>query len=791
MDRLREYLEKGYAITPRITCVLVGSSISDYHTTDIGDYHIEVDDHFDGSGTVTITRGSDSWTLVFRESSKYPDLINGTDKTLKTSSGFVKDGRLIASSLDKYNGDLKELGNPYIDIRDLQKTEKGEEEIISILGTLSKKGIQFKLDEEGGNIIVLPAAVDVDIDLSELSGIIGRMYYPTTRPDTITHGSYSPVKQTNMDLFTEDDTPIGSVKAVKIMSETPTYLNRELVESLPNIDPGTADTTNEVLNSKYMTPESFKRIQTAYRNGTLQELYSNKEFIHAWRHRDYDKIREQLGLFKKDKISDSLYILYGIRSNDLDNALKVYEDPISTDNGKKLYNVFTDPNVKSISDAKVFTDEYLKYNDVNDAVYNMFTSRGERMYADGETNYQATSLIRENLRFAPTDASKIDKNQYNKSLLQTIGGSLVEDGYIDTHNIKYTGKELEKLAKKFIAYGYDDESLTPRLKAQLKAYNNLKDFGVVDTGLSTTLDATFSGLAVNSAITGKTDNVDMINIKDHTVKDKDVDSMRDLYSEVGEPLIDALVKEGVDRKKARKLVKPGIMSAMYNSSERSRTLSLIKKFKKELTEVPDVYEFIQKVKPQIKETTKEATNILTTTVRENDVMDLIDKGIIEVYKSDNGMPVPYDPKEIPDMISNTAGIKVNKPDGTHTTIMNDANTLEFKDGVLQASKGDHVKPFVETVGKQNGVYVEKTNNKKFLDNISTAIARSYDSYVASYIVENLHKDGIPVVTTHDAFTVPVYATERTKELYNEALNNLYEFGGSDKRVNARNNLSVE
>ena len=78
-----------------------------------------------------------------------------------------------------------------------------------------------------------------------------------------------------------------------------------------------------------------------------------------------------------------------------------------------------------------------------------------------------------------------------------------------------------------------------------------------------------------------------------------------------------------------------------------------------------------------------------------------------------------------------------------------------------------------------------------MDNISTAIARSYDSYVASYIVENLHKDGIPVVTTHDAFTVPVYATDRTKELYNEALNNLYEFGGSDKRVNARNNLSVE
>lgn len=791
MNKLKEYLAKGYPIDSRISGILVGTRIDEYYDADINEYHIEVDNNYDGSGTVTITNSENSWTLVFRESSVYPDYIEGNDETLSLSSGFVKDGRLIASSLDKYNGDLEKLGNPYIDIRDLMHTDDGKKEINRITDTLSGKYIPYSIDEYNGRIAIIPTGFASAINLDELSGIVGRMYYPTKRPDTITHGKYSPVKQTSMDMFTEDDTPIGSVKAVKIMSETPTYLNKELVDSLPNIDPGTTETTNEVLKSKYMTPKSFKRIKDAFSNGTLKELYSDQEFINAWKHRDYDKIREKLGLFKEDPISESLYTLYGIRSSDLDNAIKVYEDPISTDNGKKLYNVFTDPNVKSISDAKVFTDEYLKYNDVNEAMYNMFTSRGERMYADGETNYQATSLIRENLRFAPTDASKIDKGNYNKNLLQTIGGSLVEDGYIDTHNIKYTGKELEKLAKKFIAYGYDDESLTPRLKAQLKAYNNLKEFGVVDTGLSTTLDATFSGLAVNSAITGKTDNVDMINIKDHTVKDKDVDNMRDLYSEVGEPLIDALVKEGVDRKKARKLVKPGIMSAMYNSSERSRTASLVNKFKEDLTEVPDVYKFIEKVKPQIKETTREATNVLTTTIRENDVMDLIDKGIIEVYRSDNGMPVPYDPKEIPDMLSNTAGIKINKPDGTHTTIMNDADTVEYKNGILQASKGDHVKPFVETVGLDNGKYVKSINNKKFLDNISTAIARSYDSYVASYIVENLHKDGIPVVTTHDAFTVPVYATDRTKELYNEALNNLYEFGGSDKRVNARNNLSVE
>ena len=790
MDRLRDYLNKGYEITSRIIGALVGSTIDDYHTTDIQDYHIEVDNRNDGTGTVVITRGDQSWKLVFRAVSKYPEYIEGDD-TLHTSTGFVKDGRLIASSLNKYNGDLEKLGNPLIDIRDLMNTEDGRKELEIIKNTLRTKGIRFSIDENAGNIAVTTVALDDTINLDELSGIIGRMYYPTTRSDTITHGKYTPVKQTNMDLYTEDGTPVGSVEAVKIMSETPTYLNRELIDSLPNIDPGTADTTNEVLKSRHMTPKSFKRIKNAFSNGAFEELYNDKEFIRAWKTRDYDKIRERLGLFKDDPISKSLYTLYGIHSSDLDNALKVYEDPISTDHGKKIYNVFTDPHVKSISDAKVFTDEYIKYNDVNEAMYNMFTSRGERMYADGDTNYQATSLIRENLRFAPTDASKINKGNYNKNLLQTIGGSLVEDGYIDTHNVKYTGKELEKLAKKFIAYGYDDESLTPRLKAQLKAYHNLKEFGVVDTGLSTTLDATFSGLAVNSAITGKTDNVDMINIKDHTVKDKDVDNMHDLYSEVGKPLIDVLVKNGVDCKKARKLVKPGIMSAMYNSSEGSRTRSLIDKFKQDLTEIPDVDKFVYEVKPQIKETTSKATDVLTKTIRENDVMDLIDKGIIEVYKSDNGMPVSYDPDEITDMISNTAGIKINKPDGTHTTIMNSADTVEYKNGILQASKDDHVKPFVQTVGKKDGIYVEKINNKKFLDNISTAIARSYDSYVASYIVENLHKDGIPVVTTHDAFTIPVYATDRTKELYNEALNNLYEFGGSDKRVNARNNLSVE
>ena len=66
---------------------------------------------------------------------------------------------------------------------------------------------------------------------------------------------------------------------------------------------------------------------------------------------------------------------------------------------------------------------------------------------------------------------------------------------------------------------------------------------------------------------------------------------------------------------------------------------------------------------------------------------------------------------------------------------------------------DHVVPFTEvTRAKDDGLEIG-TNHKKLLDNVSTAIARTYDSYVASYVVEKLRDEGIPVLTTHDAFTI--------------------------------------
>ena len=793
MEKLLLYLNVADTITYVICGILVGTKIDDYYDHVYKGYTITVDDHHDGGGNVYIENNVGNWILVFREDTNYPELIIGKDNTIGVSTGYIKDGKLIASSLDPYETDFNKLGNPLIDVRDLSMSEDGMKEINDIIRTMKRKKVESYYDADQKAIVILPIVINdgKTIDFSEIPQIVGRMYYTTSRPDTeLSPGNFKQLHQSNMDTFVEDGTPVGSVKAVKIMSETPTYLNQDLIESLPKIDNGTADTTMQVLNGSNMTPVAFKRIKDAYNNGTVDELLSDMEFAEAWRTKDYDTIREKLGLFKNDKISDSLLTLYGLRSRDLDSIIKVYDDPITVDG--KVYDIFADPNVKDISHAKLYSDEYIKYNDVNEAIYRMFTSRGERMYADGADNYQANTIIRENLRFAPTDASNIDKDQYKDNLLQTIGGSLVEDGYIDTKNIKYTKDELVDLAQKFIDYGYDEETLTPRLKSQMRAYRNVNEFGVIDTGLTTTLDSTFSGLAVNSAITGKTNNVGMINIHDSDVKDEDVEGMRDLYSDVGEELIDKLIELGVNRKKARKLVKPGVMTAMYNSSERRRNDKLTSELRKELKEyTDDIDGTLEELKPYIKQTTSTATNVLSGVIKETDVMDLVEKGIVQPYRSDNGMPVPFKPKDVDELVSLTAGVKIQKPDGTHTTLMNDASTIEFKDGVLRASKNDHVKPFVETTKVKDDVYTATENSKKFLDNVSTAIARSYDSYVASYVVEKLHDENIPVVTTHDAFTVPVYASDKTRELYNEAINNLYEFGGSDKRVNAKNNLSTE
>ena len=250
----------------------------------------------------------------------------------------------------------------------------------------------------------------------------------------------------------------------------------------------------------------------------------------------------------------------------------------------------------------------------------------------------------------------------------------------------------------------------------------------------------------------------------------------------------------MNNKEARSLVKPAVMTAMYNSSEKSR----IKKFYKDSGEYleekygkTEANKILDDIKSEIKETVERATDVLATTVKEKEVLDLVNKGIITVYeRGDVGEPVPFKPKDIHDL-DRVSGVQIAKPDVTSSLIVNGQSEVVAVGSKLIVENDDHVVPFTEvTIAKEHGLEIV-TNHKKLLDNVSTAIARTYDSYVASYVVEKLHEEEIPVLTTHDAFTVPVYAMDKAKDYYNEAVNNIYKFGGSDIVVDARDNLSVE
>ena len=90
------------------------------------------------------------------------------------------------------------------------------------------------------------------------------------------------------------------------------------------------------------------------------------------------------------------------------------------------------------------------------------------------------------------------------------------------------------------------------------------------------------------------------------------------------------------------------MTAMYNSSENRRIELFTENMREELREVysgKELREKLKELKPYIKETAKNATEVLSTTIKENDVMNLVDKGIVEVFRSDRGVPEPYDPED--------------------------------------------------------------------------------------------------------------------------------------------------
>lgn len=729
--------------------------------------------------TVTLESYDQLYTVLVKNGSPYPEIIDGTSNSVLTVP--VKDNRIMASSIKPDMDNIDTLTDPYFNTKGLS-----EREINAIKQELQDVGISI-MDAPG--YLVLSVLDGSKLDLNILNKYSSRFYYPTAQEDTPDSTRISkPFRQTKQDRAISTEYPLGSVEAAEIMSQTPLYINSTLKESLPVIDPASADTTNEVLNS--IDKRTFNGIRELYNNG-INELLDDRQFVNALKENDLVTMREILGLQPKEDVNKSLKILFGpfASTKNLRKMVEIDENPILTPTGE--IDVFKDPNTNSLSKALTVADEYIRYNDVYDARYNIFSSRGERMYAEGSDNFQANTVLRENLRFAPTDASKIDKADYTTSLMESLGGALVEDGVVNAGKNKYTSDELVDIATKY-TFDKDYSEATPRVKNYLKALNNVDKHGVVDTGASVTIDATFSGLAVNSAITGKTSHLGMINIDvgEHTEKD----SLRDLYSEVGRPLIDKLKEHGFDAHEARKISKKAIMAAMYNSSNISRyrtTMDAIQNAVASKYGRTEAYKISKDCSDAVMETAREAEHVLGSTIREKEILSLCNKGIIKVYKPNSkGNPVEFHP-ETEDDLKQVAGVQIIKPDGTSSVLTNGQDEVYAKNNKIFVKRDDHVVPYTETTRISDNNIKHTTRSKKLLDNVSTAIARTYDSYVASYVIKKLHDEGIPVVTTHDAFTVPVYAKERTRDLYNEAINNIYRFGGSDITVDARDNLSVE
>lgn len=779
MNRLRWLLSNKNTLTvTEIHDQLIGAQNDTFESCKIGVWNVNAR-KTEKDVILTIKSSDQMFTVILNNDDPYPKVSEGDINTAVTAK--VKDNKIMASSINPEMSHLDTLPNPQFNTVGLS-----EKEIDAIRNEFTKYGI---LVNKTPTYLILSALDLSKFDISNLNKYANRFYYPTTQEDTPESPKTSyPVKQTKQDRYIKTEYPIGSEKASEIMSQTPLYINAALKESLPVIDPASADTTNEVLNS--IDKRTFNGIRELYNNG-ISEILDDRQFVNALKENDLATMREILGLQPKEDVNKSLKILFGpfASTRNLRKMVAIDEDPILTPTGE--IDVFKDPNTNSLSKALTVSDEYIRYNDIYDARYNVFSSRGERMYAEGKDNFQSNTVMRENLRFAPTDASDINKADYTTSLMESLGGALVEDGIVNAGKNKYTSDELVDIATK---YTYDDDysEATPRVKNYLKALDNVDKYGVVDTGASVTIDATFSGLAVNSAITGKTSHLDMINIDvgEHTEKD----SLKDLYSEVGRPLIDKLKEHGFDAHEARKISKKAIMAAMYNSSNISRYRTTMDEIKNAVaskygrTEADKV---AKDCSDSVMETAREAEHVLGSTIREKEILSLCNKGIIKVYKpNEKGKPVEFSPKDEDDL-KQVAGVQIIKPDGTSSVLTNGQDKVYSKNGKIFVKRDDHVVPYTETTRISDNNIGHTTRSKKLLDNVSTAIARTYDSYVASYVVEKLHDEGIPVVTTHDAFTVPVYAKERTRDLYNEAINNIYRFGGSDITVDARDNLSVE
>ena len=743
-----------------------------------------------------ITLSGASESVIIREGYFSPNIFVKSMGMPTSANRAVINGKIPASSLsiDDNNSDL---GHPRIDTLGISR-----DEVDRIKKYLDNQGIKY-IDRSNlgiGQHIEL-TKIPINADLDVLRNISGRITYPTDQensehrlqlfdPRTLTLSNDS-IKS----IAEDTKEKLSNSKAASIMSDTPLRVSEEYAKSLPKIVGGDSDLIYNRL--KHTRSDDYHRLKLAAEK--IEPYLQDKDFLNAAYKEDLYTLKDKLGVSASELIP-LLRHDYGIDTGDLKSIATFEKNRIELEDGRKL-NMLVD--TENQHEANILANAARRKQDKNIMKFNIHTINGERMYVYGGDSYIDNTELRENLSFLPNKkvAKKIKSSnkeleQYKRNVKEALGGALIEDKIVDGGKHKYSSKELQIIADDFLKSGekITDDNTSARVRTLIKAKNKA-DKGQIDTSAGVTLDATFSGLVVTSGILGRKDGLDKVNV---VPKGEKLEEMHDLYTEVGHDLIQDLKQYGMDGHAARKLVKPGVMPAMYNSSQRARSTKLtdeVKSYLREKTDMSeqDISKAITHLKPNINKTTKDATDILMGKVNPESIIDLTNKGILTLYKPDEGVKVKKINKPTTEDLDKVSAYKIKHPDGKVSYSAKVENEVKRStDGKIVVDNGAKSVPYAEVKGlDKQGNIKDKINLGYLMNSLAPGIARHMDSYVASYMVEQMHKENIPVVTVHDSFTFPVYALDRVKEIYNDAVNSLYKHTGSKIRVDATNNLSVE
>lgn len=755
--------------------------------------------------TMTVTRtGDEEWEIVFSGVFDTTIIRKGivSPEIQVKPAGPVRErtvinGKIPASTV-KIDEDNSDLPNPRIDTLGLS-----DEEVDHIRKYLTNEGIEFKdRTDVGMNKYLELKHIPMSSDLSSLGTYAGRITYPSLQdPKEAGIVPFDPRTFTLSNPTTESmaegsKEKLANSKAASIMSNTPLKVSEEYAKSLPEIVDGNADKVHDQLVR--LRSDDFKRLKKAA--SELDDFRKDPEFVKALDKGKSFKYQESLSEEDSKRLND-IRRRYNLKADDLKKIAIFDKNELKFDDGRTL-NILTDTD--SFSESKSLSNKARRKSD-NKMNFSLHTINGERMYVYGGDSFLDNTDLRENIAFEPNKKkakqialSEKKMKEYDRNLNEALGGALIEDKIIDGGKHKYSSKELENFAKDYMKSDMDYDSLSPRIKTLINAKRKAEK-GEVDTTAAVTLDATFSGLVVTSGILGRKDGLDKVNIVPEGEK---VEKMHDLYTEVGKDLIKDLQAYGMDGHKARKLVKPGVMPAMYNSSQRARATKLrdgIRDYLEENTNMDkeDINKAITKLNPNIQKTTQDATTILMGKVNPKSIIELNKKGIVKLYKPKEGTENKGKVEEIKnpteDDLFKVAAYKIKHPDGKVSySARTEHNVERTVDGKLAVEREAIALPYtkVDKIDK-NGKATDRDNMGLLMNSMAPGIARHMDSYVASTVIEKMHDKGVPIVTVHDAMIVPVYAMDTLKDTYNDAVNSLYEYTGSDIRVDARNNLSVE